>query len=155
MNILDIIREYEDKLLLRIARLETQVKELTSEKEKLEEKIDDQHKGLTDLLLGRNLKPVGLEFHDGIIQRSFQEDLRMLVVFTLEERQRGQKSCDDSGRRIPYIVPEGRVHMMLDKAAGFPNVGDSIMPTLEDAHTYIDKRKVWVNALLVVLKKIM
>jgi FtsZ-binding cell division protein ZapB len=155
MSVLDILKEHEDRLLARIARLETQVKELTSENEKLEEKKENQHKGLIDLLLGRTETPAGLEFHDGIIQRSFQADLHMLVLFTLEERWRGQKSRDDDGRLIPYIPYDGRVHMILDKESGFPNVGDPVTPTLEDAHIYVNKRKVWVNALLVALTKIM
>jgi hypothetical protein len=155
MSVLDILKEHEDRLLARIARLETQVKELTSERNNLEFKLILQHKGLTDLLLGRVETPEGLEFHDGIKQRSFQEDLYMLVCHSLDGREKGYKERDEEGRLIPYTPYEGKVHMLLDKEAGFPNVGGTVTPTLEDAHIYVNKRKVWVNALLVELKKIM
>ena len=70
-------------------------------------------------------------------------------------REKGYKDRDEEGRLIPYTPYEGRVHMILDKESGFPNVGGTITPTLEDAHIYVNKRKVWVNALRSALKKIM
>lgn len=155
MSVLDILKEHEDRLLARIRFLEEQLETSTVEKELLEEKLQLQQKGLTDLLLRRVPTPEGLEFHDGIIQRNFQDDLYMLVRHSINGREIGYKDRDDEGRLIPYLPYDGRVHMLLDKEAGFPNIGSSVTPTLEDAHIHVNKRKVWVNALLIELKKIL
>ncbi len=146
MSVLDVLKQHEDRLLDKISRLEKEVQELKSENQKLETKDQGQYNGFRDLLMNRVQTPEGLEF-DG---RDFPNDFRTLVIKTIEWREAGNRERDEQGYLIPYRPHSGRVHMWLDKEAGCPN-----LPTLEENRAYVDKRSLWVNALLVELKKMM
>lgn len=147
MSIIDVMQEYEKKILHRVSFLENRVKELEAENIKLNEQAEKKYFGLCNFVLNRIKAPEGLEF-DG---RDFITDLRALVIQTIERRESGKwKSFDDAGRLIPFIPDTGHIHMWLDKDAGFKN-----FPTLEETRAHVDRRHLWVLALLNELTRIL
>jgi hypothetical protein len=141
----EMIRGYEQDLLDKIYNLEMKVSELTSTNEKLKTTGEKKHGGMIDLLLGKVEAPVGLTFDN----RDFLTDLRTLIAHTMDRRDKGHKSNDEEGRRIPFVPVSGQLHMWLDKEAGFPKM------TASDMKLYCDNREQWIQALLTEFHKVM